>query len=493
MKHILIPLAVVVALAGAVLGVMGWRAQALLEPVAPAGAGAPLPAPPPFDAPAAAARLAAAIRFPTISLHPGQIENPQAFADLRAFLAASYPKAHAALRREIVADHTLMYTWPGSDPALAPVLLMAHQDVVPVEAGTEAAWAAPPFSGAIQDGFVYGRGALDDKGALIAILEAAEALAAAGFRPKRTLLFVFGHDEEVLGAGAQAAATALKQAGVRPWFVLDEGMVVIADFPLTKAPVALIGVAEKGYMTVRVTARGAGGHSSTPPRDTAIERLARAVLAIRAAPFPGGLEGGPAGAMLSALGPHLGFTERFALANRWALEGVLERATGASPEGDALLRTTIAPTLLNAGAKENVLAQEAHAILNLRLHPRDTAERALAHVRAAAAAPGVTVTLEGAPIEASPVADTDGTAYALLAAAARGSAPPGTPAAPMLVLGATDSRHFAGLAQNVYRFSPTVLAQQDLARIHGDDERLSIDNLARMIGFYAQLMAAAAG
>jgi carboxypeptidase PM20D1 len=437
----------------------------------------------------AAAHLGEAVRFRTISYNRGVVEDPEAFLSFHAFLQAAYPRAHAALQREVVADYSLLYTLPGSDASLPPMLLMAHQDVVPVEAGTEDDWEAPPFAGEIRDGYVYGRGANDDKGYLVAVMEAMETLLATGFEPKRTIMLAFGHDEEVLGSGAVAIAALLKERNIRPWFVIDEGMGVDLDNPLTGKPTVLIGIAEKGYMTVRVTARAEGGHSSMPPRETAAERLSRAILAIRANPFPRDLNEGPADKLLDAFAPHLGFVMRAAIANRWAFAPLLGARMGSTPAGDALLRTTIAPTELSGGTKENVLPQEVHALVNLRLHPRDTFESALEYLRRSVAGiEGISLEVQGTPTNPSPVSSTTGDAYALLAACARVHAPEGAPILPMLVLGGTDSRSFNTVSENIYRFAPDWGLQSEYRRIHGTGERLSVENLGRMARFFAQLV-----
>ncbi len=437
----------------------------------------------------AATHLGEAIRIKTISLREGVVENPEAFLGFHAFLQAAYPRVHAALRREVVADYSLLYTLPGSDPSLPPILLLAHQDVVPVEVGTEDNWEAPPFSGEIRDGHIYGRGATDDKGSLIAIMEAMETLLGPGFKPRRTVMLAFGHDEEVLGGGAKAIAELLGERNIHPWFVIDEGMAVLLDNPLTGKPAALIGIAEKGYLTVRVTARSEGGHSSMPPRETACERLSRAILAVRSHPFAGYLEEGPIAGMLDAFIPYLGFAQRAVISNRWASGPLLRSRMGSTPAGDALLRTTIAPTELGGGTKENILPQEVHALVNLRLHPRDSVESALEHLRRSVAGiEGVSIDIHGTPTEPSPVSSTTSDSYALLAAAASAHAPEGTPVAPMLVLGATDSRYYAQLAENVYRFAPEWGLQSEFVRVHGTGERLSVENLGRMVRFFAQLM-----
>jgi len=470
------------------IGVIVVR-TAMIRPAASAAAPLNLVPSPAIDVDLAATHLGEAIRIQTISRTEGVVENPEAFLAFHVFLQAAYPRVHAALRREVVADFSLLFTLPGSDPSLPPILLLAHQDVVPVEAGTEDDWEAPPFAGEIRDGHIYGRGATDDKGSLVAVMEAMETLLARGFQPRRMVMLAFGHDEEVLGAGAKAIAQLLKERNVRPWFVIDEGMAVLLDNPLTGKPAALIGIAEKGYLTVRITARSEGGHSSMPPRETAAERLSRAILAVRTHPFAGHLDAGPIAGMLDAFIPHLGFAQRAVLSNRWAFGPLLRSRMGSTPAGNALLRTTIAPTELDGGTKENILPQEVHALVNLRLHPRDSVESALEHLRRSAAGiDGVSIDIHGTPTEPSPVSSTTSDSYALLAAAARAHAPEGTPVAPMLVLGGTDSRYYAQLAENVYRFAPEWGLQSEFIRVHGTGERLSLENLGRMVRFFAQLV-----
>jgi carboxypeptidase PM20D1 len=447
---------------------------------------APAPA---VDVDRAAAHLGKAVRIQTISRIEGVVDNPEAFLAFQAFLKSAYPRLHAAMRFEAVAGYSLLYTLPGSDPSLAPILLLAHQDVVPVEAGTEGDWEAPPFSGDIRDGSIYGRGAVDDKGSLVAVMEAMETLFARGFQPRRTVLLAFGHDEEVLGSGAKAIARLLGERNIRPWFVIDEGMDVLLDNPLTGQPAVLIGIAEKGYLTVRVTARSGGGHSSMPPGETAAERLSKAILAIRSHPFPGHLDEGPVAGMLDALAPRLGFVQRAVIGNRWVFGPFLSSRMGLTPAGNALLRTTIAPTVIDGGTKENVLPQEVHVLINLRLNPRDSVAGALEHLRRSVAGiDGISVDAHGTPVEPSPVSSTTSDSYAMLAAVARAHAPNDAAVAPMLVLGGTDSRFYASVAENIYRFAPAWIRQSEFARIHGTGERLSLENLERMIRFYAQLV-----
>jgi len=479
---------IVVTLVLLFIGIIVIR-TATFRPAAGEAASAELAPVREVDVDLAASHLGEAVRIRTIARTEGIVENPEAFLALHAFLEAAYPRVHASMSHEVVADYSLLFTLPGSDPSLPPILLLAHQDVVPVEAGTEDDWEAPPFSGEIRDGYVYGRGSVDDKGYLVAVMEAMETLLRAGFEPRRTIMVAFGHDEEVLGSGAKAIARLLGERNIHLWFVLDEGMGIVLDSPLTGKPAALIGIAEKGYMTVRVTATAEGGHSSMPLRETAAERLCRAILAIRDHPFPPHLEDGPIAGMLDAIIPSLGFVQRAVLCNRWAFGPLLRSRIGSTAAGNALLRTTIAPTELSGGTKENILPQEVHALVNLRLNPRDSVEGALEHLRRSVTGiDGIRIEIHGTPSEPSPVSSTTSDSYALLAACTRAHSPEGAPVAPMLVLGGTDSRHYAPIAENVYRFAPEWVVQSEYKRIHGTGERLSLENLGRMVRFFAQLI-----
>ena len=242
-----------------------------------------LPEVPAFDANVAAEHLGEAIRFRTITVAPGdpRVGQEGPWIELQAWMEETYPAFHNAAAKETVPGGlTLLFTWQGSDPDLDPILLMAHQDVVPVNIGTEGDWDAPPFSGAIENGYVYGRGAIDDKGSMIGLLEALDALAASGFAPKRTILLMLGHDEEVSGSGAAAGVALLKSRGVSPVMALDEGFMAVEKNPLTGGTLAFIGIAEKGYVTLQLTVTAAGGHSSTPPRNSTTVRLSRALIAL---------------------------------------------------------------------------------------------------------------------------------------------------------------------------------------------------------------------
>lgn len=442
-----------------------------------------------FDRELAVARLSAALRLRTVA---GQAGDGEAFSALREHLLASFPRLHAALKREVVAQHSLLYTWPGSDPKLKPMLLLAHQDTVPVEPASEPRWSQPPFSGAVSGGFVWGRGAMDDKGSLMAIMEAAEALLAAGFKPARTIYFAFGHDEESGGQnGAAAIAALLKARGVAFEFILDEGM-NITDGIISQIdrPVALIGIAEKGYVSLELTVSGTAGHSSTPPARSAIGILSGAIDRLENGPIPTRLSA-PTRRMFEFLAPEMAWPHRIALANLWLFGPLVERQFAQSQLTNAVIRTTQAATLFKAGVSENILADRARAVLNYRILPGESIASVTEYVRRVVADPRVKITPLQTQAEPSPVSSVETASFAAIHRAIQQVAPNAV-VAPALLVAASDARHYSGLSQNIYRFLPITLKPEDAARYHGVDERISLADYERCIRFYARLMRNAA-
>ena len=462
----------------------------MVKPVAQAAYGR-IPAAPAIDANLAAQHLSVSVKFQTVSHEDAAEDDPKPLAAQLDWLAATYPRFAALAPRETVGGGGLIWTWKGSDPALAPIVLMAHQDVVPVVEETRGLWKADPFGGEVKDGAVWGRGSVDDKGSLVALMEAAEALAAQGFTPKRNIYIVSGHDEEVSGSGALAAAQALKARGVHALFALDEGSVVIREFPLTGKPAALIGVSEKGYATLKITARGAGGHSSAPPDDTAATTVARAVAAIADRPFPLKFAG-PAADMLRSMAPGLGFAARMAIANDWLFGGVLSKQMGATAAGKSMLHTTIAPTRLSGSPKDNVLPSLATAEINYRIAPGQTSADVMARAKSAVGKLPVELSWAGEPRDPSPVSSTTSEGWRDVAGVTAAMFP-GTPVAPSLVTAGTDGRSMYLITGDVYRFQPILFGLHDIEMIHGVNEHLGIADLKRMAEFYARLMLKSAG
>jgi len=439
------------------------------------------------DAPGAAATLAGALRFKTVSNQdPTQLDASQ-FHGLADYIEQRFPHVHAALRRETVNDYSLVYTWPGRSSG-KPILLLAHLDVVPVDAATESQWTQPPFDGVIADGYVWGRGALDDKNSVLAILEAVERMLANGEQPARPVILAFGHDEEVSGErGAAAIAARLKEQGVEPALVLDEGGTILMGLvPGLSAPVASIGTAEKGYLSVELKAQGAGGHSSIPPARTAIGVLSDAVHRLEEHPVPSNLSASM-GVGFEYLGPEMVFPLRVVFANLWLFAPLVERTLAASPASNAAIRTTTAPTIFQGGVKDNQLPTAARAVINFRILPGETVATTLDHVRRTIDDPSVGVEALSGGSDPSPTSDIDSPAFAYLARTIRATNPDAL-VTPFLVLGATDARHYTDLSRNVFRFSPTRTKADDLTRFHGINERIAVADYAAMIQFYVELL-----
>lgn len=483
MRRIVIGVATVIAL---VMAIAVIRTLAVSKPEAPSQSAPPIA----VDARVVAQHLGAAVRFKTVSYGGGQheAEKDAALGQLRDWMVATYPNFNKAAKREIIGQ-SVVYTWPGKKAALKPILLMAHMDVVPIVPGTEHSWSHAPFSGDVGGGYVWGRGAIDDKGCLVTILEAAERLAKNGFTPERTIMFAFGQDEEVGGGQGNAViAKTLAARGQHFFFVLDEGGAIVDEpFAGVQKPIAFVAVEEKGYLTLVLVAHGEGGHSSRPTRDMAIVRLSDAVLKVVDHPFASGLDSVER-EQLSIIAPYVPFPQRLLLANLWLTEPIVDRFIALNPEGEARLHTTIAPTMIQGGVKDNVLPPEARATINFRLHPRDTIASTIEHVRKAIDDPKVdVVALNETQEEASPVADIHGSAYRYLVQQIQESFN-GIPVAPDMTTGATDSRYYAKMADAVFRLDPFHFGLGDLARVHGTNERLAIRDLAPAVGFYMRLM-----
>jgi carboxypeptidase PM20D1 len=437
-----------------------------------------------IDVPAAAQRLGEAIRFRTVSKPPGVPADPQAFRGLHQFLIRSFPLVHKHLTREIIGEYSLLYRWGGSDPSRKPILLSAHMDVVP----EQGQWTRPPFSGAVDGDFIWGRGTLDDKVAVLAILEAAEHLLSKGFRSRRTIYLAFGHDEEIDGRnGAARIAARLRERNVRLAAIYDEGWFVSHGLvPGIKRPVAFIGTAEKGYLSLELVARTSGGHSSVPSERSAIRVLLNAEKRLKAHPFEAALKP-PITEALDHLAPEYSFLPRMILANRWLFGPMLLSQLEKVPETNALVRTTTAVTIMSAGTKDNILPARARLIVNFRIVPGQTVASVTDRVRRIVGDPRISIRQYGAASDPSPIADTGSEAYRQLVRSVRQEFPKAA-IAPALVVSASDSRHYTQLADQILRFRPMRLSRNDLGRIHGIDERIAIANYGEHIRFWVRLM-----
>ncbi len=447
-----------------------------------------------IDGEEVARHIGLAIQLKTISNTDPAKVDPLPFEGLRNLLQVLYPQVDDHLTREVINGGGLLYTWQGTEPDLDPIALAAHQDVVPANEAADSGWTHPPFAGEIADGYVWGRGALDCKGSLISIMEAVNNLIRDGFAPRRTVYLLFGHDEECSGThGAVALADILEARGVRLALLLDEGgSVTTSTLPGIESPVAMIGVTEKGHLSLKLKATTKPGHASTPSTPTAIGALSLAIATLENNPFPQHLD--MVEFMMSFVSAELPFMDRLMLANTWLFGGAVKRKLSQNPSTDANTRTTIAPTILRAGSAENVLPATAEGLINLRIFPgetvRETYERIydLVADQTLEVLPAHGETLEGDHTwEPTEISDIDSPQFRLLTRLAQ-SAYPEALVAPFMMNGATDSRHYSKLSHFIFRFSPILLSQEDQDTVHGVNERLSFENAARMVSFMQALI-----
>jgi carboxypeptidase PM20D1 len=436
---------------------------------------------------ALAERLSQSIQFQTISFQSPALKNQSQFTAFIDWVHTSYPRVQQSLEY-IQLNDTMLYRWQGSDSSLQPILVTGHYDVVPVIPGSESQWQQPPFSGAIVDGLIWGRGALDDKSGVLGILEAVTYLLDAGHQPKRTVYLSFGHDEEIGGPeGAAAVAAYLKDQGVQLAWSLDEGSFIFDGLIAgVDSLVAAINVAEKGSITLDIVAAAEGGHSSMPPQTSAITDLARAITQLEENPVPGGLEGLSAD-MFDRISSHMPFVPRVFFANQWLFGGLIDNQLSGAPTTNAMLRTTTAPTMLSGSVKTNVLPIEAVATVNFRIHPRDSMDSIESYVTDLVASDSISVHRRGGT-DASAVSDWKAPGFAIIAQSMR-EIHGDIPVAPGLMIAASDSRHYGKVADNAYRFNPIRLTPELLTGFHGTNEKISVADYAQGVRGYIRIIA----
>ena len=424
------------------------------------------------------------VRIPTVSFADEAAIDPQPFEEFIATLAVEFPLLHERLTLHRVLAHSLLFRWEGRSAA-DPVVLMAHLDVVPVD--ETAPWQHPPFAAEIHDGAVWGRGTLDDKGSLVGICAAVEALLARGLVPARDVWLSFGAREEVSGPDAVAAVEELRSRGVTPWFVLDEGGAVAHEaFPGVEPPLGVIGVSEKGTTTIELRAEGRGGHSSTPSPNGPTARIARAVVRLEKRQFAASLPE-PTLEMFARLAPHAPLALRPLFAKARRLQPLVKRALlAAGAEPAALVRTTMAVTTLSGSPAHNVIASSATAAVNLRILVGDTVASATEHVRRAIADDSITLELRDVN-EPSPVSPYDDPAFELLATTIGELFEDAVPT-PYVMMAATDSRYFTAICPRVYRFTPFRMTKAQRESIHGYDERIGVEDFLGGVQWYARLI-----
>ena len=423
--------------------------------------------------------LSKAIQFKTISFNEEAVPDSAEFLGFHRFLEATFPLVHSQLTLEKINTYSLLYKWQGSDPSLKPIILMSHQDVVPVDEPTLQQWEAGPFEGKITDTHIIGRGTLDDKGTLMGVLEAVEKLLSENYVPARTIYIASGHDEEVGGPkGAGLIAEHLKKQGVQAAMTLDEGGYFAEGLvPGLSGPVAMINLGEKGFASFRLIVRTNGGHSSAPPKENTIGILAKAIVDLENNQLPYKLVP-PIDAQLEYLGPELPFLPRIAFANPWLFKSQLLEGLNA--------HTTTAPTIIDGGVKNNVIPTVAEATINFRILPGETIESVKAHIESIVS-DKVTVETVGFLTNPPAVSRVDSEPYRILEKTIR-NLHPETIVVPGLLGGATDSRYFTEISDEVYRFYPIRIDKESMERFHGIDEKISKENYKEIIQFSYHLI-----
>lgn len=446
-----------------------------------------------WDEDAMLRRFSESIQYQTISGDEGELLDSTAFYGFLDFLRISFPRVHNALDDTLFNQFTPLYYWEGSDPSLDPVLLMGHYDVVPIDSTDLAGWTHPPFSGTVEDGYVWGRGSMDNKFNVMGILETAEYLIAEGYQPERSIYFAFGHDEEIGGElGARAVSRYLQDNGVFLRTVLDEGGAVIEGALPVDRPVAMVGIAEKGYLSLELVAKTPGGHSSRPTDDTAIAILSEALVKLNNNPFPATIDGAVE-QMFESIAAEMPLGFKVIYANRWLTDGIFKNRLLSDPSTAAMVRTTIAPTMLRAGVKDNVLPNEAKAVVNFRILPGDTFETVTNHVESVIGDERISIRRYGdLQVLPSSISNVNSPGFEALQQAVM-DVMGDVYVAPYLVFGATDSRHYSTISDQIYRFAPMNISSNDLTRMHGTGERVKVESYLNSIRFYSHYIRMSTG
>ncbi|MEH7072774.1 M20 family peptidase [Neobacillus drentensis] len=430
--------------------------------------------------------LSKAITYKTVSYQDRSKFDFKEFEKFIAFLHETFPNVYERLEFEKVNDYALVFKWKGSDASKNPIGLTSHYDVVPVLSGTESKWEQDPFSGAVVDGKIWGRGTLDDKIGVIGILQAVDYLLSEGFKPERDIYLMFGFDEEIGGdEGANAIVDTLKDRGITFDYVLDEGGAIVENMvPGVSQPVGVVGISEKGSATAKLTIEGSGGHSSQPKDHTNIGRISSAIAKLEETQFNGDLRG-PGEDLFEFVAPEMSFGMKYVFANKGIFEPLIEKILLRQPASAALIRTTIAPTIFQAGEQYNALPEKATAFINLRLMPGDSLAGVKSFIEKTIDDDDIKVTITGN--EASKVSSIKGWQFTSIQQAARnvyGNAV----VAPYLMFAGSDARQYDRISSNTYRFLPVQITSEDLNRMHGTNEQISVENYLRAIQFYAEVI-----
>ncbi|KAM9217269.1 N-fatty-acyl-amino acid synthase/hydrolase PM20D1 [Leptosomus discolor] len=433
--------------------------------------------------------LRGAIKIPTVSVSPEDL-NTTAMAEFGNYIQEVFPAVFSSkfIQHEIVGKYSHLFTVQGSNPEMMPYMLLAHMDVVPAP---PEGWDFPPFSAAEHEGFIYGRGTLDNKNSAVGILQALEFLLRRNYRPRRSFYVGIGHDEEVLGRqGAMKIAALLEARGVKLSFLLDEGSAILDGIIAgVKKPVAVIAITEKGSITLNFTVEKEPGHSSFPPEETSIGILAAAMSRLEQNPLRNLFGHGPELMTIEHLASEFRFPLNIIMSNLWLFSPIVSRVLAWKPSTNALIRTTTAVTMFNAGIKINVIPSSAKATVNFRIHSAENAAEVLETVRNTIADDRVKIDVVEA-FDPLPISPWDDQTFAIhiFQRTILDTFPDVDSVVPGTCIGNTDSRHFTNVTNAIYRFNPLLLKSDDLPRIHGLNERISVENYEKQVEFLFQLI-----
>jgi carboxypeptidase PM20D1 len=435
-------------------------------------------------------RLAGGIRIPTVSYDDEAALDTAEFIRFHAYLENAYPLVSSQLSKERVNGLSLLYTWQGTDPDLKPALFIAHMDVVPVEDG-EAYWKHGPFSGDITHTQIWGRGTMDVKFSLFAMLEGVEKLLKVGYKPRRTILFAFGHDEEAGGwKGCHEVSILLKERYGSLELVMDEGGAVGEGVvPGVSSSIAGIGITEKGYLVLKIMATALGGHSSVPYMQTAIGMLSGAMAQLEAE-FEQYRLTKPVRQMLAAMSRDMTPMKKLVMKNSGVFSQLVKPVLRNNNVTRSLLTTTFAPTTFYSGFKENIMPTSAAGMVNFRILPGTSIEQVVDRVEKIVSKYGVKVEVVPGASNPAPVTDIKEKPYRMLVSVIEEVFKEAIPV-PVVNIAVSDSRHFTNLSENILRFVPLELKKEDVPKLHGTDECISKANYLKCIDFYSLLLRAA--
>ena len=423
------------------------------------------------------------IQVQTVSFSKEE-NNVESFDQLQKVMKDLFPNVYKTVEETVFDSRALILKWPGKSSE-KPMVLMAHQDVVPANKND---WDHDPFSGDITEDDIHGRGTLDTKCTLYAFFKAVDELIESGYVPEQDVYLSSSSDEETSGTGALSSIEYLSSKGVQPYFVLDEGgAIVTGALPSVSKPLALIGVLEKGYVNFTIKAKSKGGHSSTPPKNSPIARLSAFVNQVETK-FPLKTKMIPeVRDMFLNAAPAMSGPYRYLFGNMWLFKPLITfLLPKINPFGRALLSTTIAFTMQKGSDAENVIPSEAYIMANLRLHPIQGIQDTYEVLNKIAKKYDLTIEVSG-DRDASPISKTDSDTYQYLTKTILRNFPD-VLVTPYIMLGSSDCRFFSEITDSAYRFSPTRLDNSELSKMHGKNESIKKVTITEAVVFYKDLI-----